>query len=73
MEPFRPIVDDYILTKKIDKIENKQELQKILNTKLKINNRHEYFENAIKVYVKQCLNFLDKNVTYIYQIEGYEF
>jgi hypothetical protein len=73
MEPFRIIVDDYYLKYKYT-IKQKKELQNIFNIDIKINNCNEKLENAIKIFVKQCLNFLnegDKNQKIPF-IEKYE-
>jgi hypothetical protein len=72
MEPFRFIIDDYVLTNKF-KINQKNELQKILLCKIFINKKTETFENAIKIFTKNCINSLNDNKISIPNIESYEF
>jgi hypothetical protein len=73
MEPFRMIVDDFVLTYKY-KIEQKHHLHLFLKTEVKINGKNETIENSIKTFIRICLNYLESNehVT-IPVIENYEF
>jgi hypothetical protein len=67
------IVDDYVLTYK-HKIEDKRKLHLLLKTEVKINNKTETLENAIRNYIKSCLNFLENEENEsIFCIQDYEF
>lgn len=60
VEPLRPFVDEIVYEndfKKFD-LEEKLVLVDLLNTKFKINNRMEYFSNAVSIYVKSVLEIL---------------
>lgn len=60
MEPFRPIVDELVYDMELgtfDK-EEKMELVNILNQTVRINDRSEYVNNAVKIYCKSIFDAL---------------
>jgi hypothetical protein len=73
MEPFRPIVDDYVITYK-DKIEDKENLLKFFNTKVNIDGNDQFIENACKIFMLKVLEFLENNDTdTLLNYKSYEF
>lgn len=61
MEPFRPIVDEYVYRIKPDKFETeeKHHLLEMFTHEVFIDQRNEYLGNAIKIYVKSIFNALN--------------
>lgn len=74
MEPFRPIIDDYVLTF-IDKNENdfKNSMRKIFETQIKIAGQNQFFDNAIKIFVRSVFKFLNREEEEFFSIMNYEF
>ena len=62
MEPFRPFVDQIVLNMEFDVFEHEEKmtLVQILNKKIKIDNREQYFSNALSIYAKSILEAIDK-------------
>lgn len=60
MEPFRPIVDELVYRMELNVFEKeeKMKLVNILNQTVRINNRLEYVNNAIKIYCKSIFDAL---------------
>ena len=57
MEPYRPIVDSFIIkliktNKNVFLMEFKEDIIQIFTKKIKINNQWEYINNAIDVFVE---------------------
>lgn len=68
MEPFRPIVDQAVYDMELLTFEkeNKLKLVNLLNSSVKINERIEYVNNAIKIYCRSIFDALgDKDVSLI--------
>ena len=68
MEPFRPIVDQTVYDMELGAFEKdeKIELVDILNQTVRINDREEYVNNAVKIYCKSIFDALcDKDISVI--------
>lgn len=68
MEPFRPLVDRavYDMELSVFEKEEKMELVDLLNRSVRINERTEYINNAIKIYCRSIFDALsDKDVAKI--------
>lgn len=68
MEPFRPIVDQTVHDMELHTFEKqeKMELVDVLNQIVRINERSEYVNNAVKIYCKSVFDALnDKDVAMI--------
>lgn len=61
MEPFRPYIDLQVfhLTHGELDHEKKIKLISVLNYKIKLNGRDEFFSNALSIYVKNCINYME--------------
>lgn len=60
MEPLRPIVDNYVIVKQLTKENYKSELVKILSEKCIIDEKENYLDNAIHLYVQSLLTALNE-------------
>lgn len=64
IEPLRPIVDEIVYTQIAEETEftteHKRMLQDMLNSYVKINDRQETLNNAIKIYVNSIFKSLEK-------------
>lgn len=64
IEPLRPIVDEIVYTQIVEETEfnteHKRMLQDMLNSYVKINDRQETLNNAIKIYVNSIFKSLEK-------------
>lgn len=60
MEPFRPIVDELVYDMELGTFEKeeKMKLVNILNQTVRINDRSEYVNNAVKIYCKSIFDAL---------------
>ena len=58
MEPFRPFVDALVYKMDAKELDNdsKMKIVSFLNRKIKIDNREQYFANAVNIYVKTVLD-----------------
>lgn len=68
MEPFRPLVDQTVYNMDLHMFEKEQkrELVNVLNQTVRINERSEYVNNAVKIYCKSVFDALsDKDVSII--------
>ena len=68
MEPFRPIVDELVYDMELGTFEKeeKMKLVNILNQTVRINDRSEYVNNAVKIYCKSIFDSLeDKDISLI--------
>ena len=74
MEPFRPFVD--ALVYKMDAKElnhdSKMKIVSFLNRKIKIDNREQYFSNAVNIYVKTVLDAITSNDVSIIKFPDYD-
>lgn len=65
MEPFRPIIDQTVYDMELYKFEKgeKMKLVDVLNQSVRINDRSEYVNNAIKIYCRSVFDALsDKDI-----------
>lgn len=74
MEPFRPMVDKTVLELNPEKFEHEEKLKvlAVLNHRVRISERSESLENAIKIYTKSvfdALNDQDVSLLKLYQYE----
>lgn len=62
MEPFRPLVDDYVIRMNISDFgtEQKNKLADVLNSIVLINGKQNHLLNAIKIYVWSFFNSMEK-------------
>ena len=68
MEPFRPIVDQSVHDMELHTFEKQEKMQlvDVLNQIVRINERSEYVNNAVKIYCKSVFDALnDKDVAMI--------
>lgn len=63
MEPFRVLVDLEVLTMELSKFEHSEKMQivDILNHEVKVDNKVQYVNNAIKIYCKSVFDALNEN------------
>lgn len=61
MEPFRPLVDRtvYDLSPQQFRSEEKQKILGVLQTQVFINNQKQYLTNAIRIFVKSVVGFME--------------
>ena len=61
MEPFRPLVDEFVYEKKEDifDVDYKMGLVGILNKKIRLGDKEYYVSNAISVYVKSVVDAIE--------------
>lgn len=60
MEPFRVLVDKMVYAIDFEKEDYKRKILELFETKLKIDNKEQYFENAISIYVDSVLSAIEK-------------
>lgn len=60
MEPFRVLVDKKIYFMKTEDKDYKHKILELFNTKLKIDNKEQYFENAIAIYVDSVFKAIEE-------------
>lgn len=74
MEPFRPIIDRYAKSGKLNEENFKKRLSNFDSIKVKIKNQKTNLENAIKIYCLSIFRALnEKNENLIEMYKGYEF
>lgn len=74
MEPFRPIIDDYVLTFVNEKNDDfKNSMRKIFETQINIGGQNQFFDNAIKIFVRSVFKFLNREEEEFFSIMNYEF
>lgn len=63
MEPLRPLVDKKVIDTELKKFEweEKSQLIDLLNTKVKIQGKKHYLNNAIGIYVRSVIKALSEN------------
>ena len=63
MEPFRPLVDKTVLNMDLKQFENEEKLKlvDILNETVKIDNKKQFVNNAIRVYTQSVFHALNEN------------
>ena len=74
MEPFRPLVDECVITHQPDKFETdeKHQMLALLEQEVSINGRKEYIGNAVKIYTHSVFDALedkDESLIRFYQNE----
>lgn len=73
MEPFRTLVDKKIMDMKLEKFETdeKHEIISLVNKEVRINNKIEFLNNAVKIYCKSIFEALnEKDVSVIRFVEN---
>lgn len=60
MEPFRILIDKKVYFMDLDDGNYKRKILELFETKLKIDNKQQFFENAIFVYVDSVLKAIEK-------------
>lgn len=73
MEPFRTLVDKKIMDMKLEKFETdeKHEIISLINKEVRINNKIEFLNNAVKIYCKSVFEALnEKDVSVIRFVEN---
>lgn len=68
MEPWRPIIDEYVYAAKPEELtpDVKQELISLLHQDIKINNKMFSVLDGIKIYVKSCFDALNnQDISYL--------
>lgn len=77
MEPFRPFIDYKVLELKdevkVFETEEKHELIKLLDLKVKIDGKEQYFSNAVSIYCKTVLDSISFNNPQGIKFPEYEF
>ncbi len=63
MEPFRILVDKKVYSMETNETDYKRKVLELFETKLKIDGREQYFENAINVYVDSVLHAIEMGDT----------
>lgn len=63
MEPLRPLIDKKVMEIELKKFEweEKSQLIDLLNTKVKIDGKKQYLNNAIGIYTRSALTALNEN------------
>ena len=74
MEPFRPFIDCTVVKQLHNQFDNntRHQLVDILNRRIEIDQREQYIQNAISLYVKSVLDALDLNEPNIIKFPKYE-
>lgn len=74
MEPFRPFVDQVVLGLSHTELDKdcKRELVDVLNRKVVIDGREQYFTNALSIYVKSVFDAIERNDVSIIKYPNYE-
>ena len=63
IEPFRPIIDDYVKSGKLNEVNFKKELTNIFNIKIKLDGKESYLDNALKIYVQNIFRAIEERDT----------
>lgn len=72
IEPFRPIVDYFVIAEFIDRKfdrDCRMDMINIFNNKIKINNKRHYFTNAVEIYLQSVFDKLNEEASCIYKPE----
>lgn len=74
MEPFRPFVDQHIISLKLEKFEQEEKMKivQFLNKKVRIDGREQYLLNSITIYVRSMLDAIDQANPLIVKYPEYE-
>ena len=74
MEPFRPFIDQAVIELEHNEFgkNEKHHLVSVLNNKVFIGNKEQYFINAISIYVKNVLDSIESNDPSIIHFPDYE-
>lgn len=77
MEPFRPFID-YVVLQHVDKFKvfetkEKHEIIKLLDLKIKIDGKEQYFSNAVSIYCKTVLDAISYDTPNCIKFPEYEF
>jgi CRISPR-associated endonuclease Cas1 subtype II len=72
MEPYRPYVDELVLSIKKDNLDWKHFMSDILNKRVKIDDKQTTISNSISIYVKSCTDSLTSNENIVKFPSDYE-
>ena len=74
MEPYRPFVDQHILSMNLEKFEHEEKIKIVdfLNKKVRIDGREQYLLNSITIYVKSMLDAIDQSNPLMVKYPEYE-
>lgn len=74
MEPFRPFVDQQVISMDLEKFEHDEKMKVIsfLNKKVRIDGREQFILNGISIYVKTILDAIDNMNPLIAKFPEYE-
>jgi CRISPR-associated endonuclease Cas1 subtype II len=73
MEPFRPIIDDFVLSNALCTSSGfKEKLKRIFEVKININGKEQYFSNAVKLFTRGVINYLNLESEFFPCIDGYD-
>ena len=63
MEPYRILIDREVYNMKLEKFEHEEKMQivNVLNQEVKIDDKRQYVNNAVKIYCKSVFDALDEN------------
>ncbi len=63
MEPYRILIDREVYNTKFEKFEHEEKMQivNVLNQEVKIDDKRQYVNNAVKIYCKSVFDALDEN------------
>lgn len=63
MEPYRILIDREVYNMKHEKFEHEEKMQivNVLNQEVKIDDKRQYVNNAVKIYCKSVFDALDEN------------
>ncbi|MDR0831336.1 MAG: type II CRISPR-associated endonuclease Cas1 [Bacillales bacterium] len=71
MEPFRPIIDDFIMDLPPDSYHKKQ-IPNVMKSIVTINNEQQFLDAAIRIFVRGIINFMNNERNTIAIISRYE-
>lgn len=61
MEPFRPLIDKIVINLEENDVEYKLKILSIFEQKVKINDKMQFFDNAIAIYLQSVFDALNNN------------
>lgn len=70
MEPFRPLIDEFVLHSQKD-TDFKEKVKLIIGKRIKIANQYYFWDNAISVYVRSVLKFMSNESEEIAEINSF--
>lgn len=61
MEPFRPLIDKIVINLEENDVEYKLKILSIFEQKVKINDKMQFFDNAVAIYLQSVFDALNNN------------